>query len=52
MLPRLFSKLDCHAMNMKNMLRSFDNTIHPQYGNALHVYNALFIRYQAIRKRE
>ena len=45
------SKFDCHAIKMKNMLTSFQNIIHPQYGNALHVYNA-FIRYQAIRKRE
>ena len=37
-------------MKMKYMLKSFDNIIHPQYGNSLHVYNA-FIRYQAIRKR-
>ena len=45
------SKLDCHAIEMKNMLTNFENIIHPQYGNALHVYNA-FIRYQAVRKRE
>ena len=43
------SKLDCHAIKMKNMLKSLENIIHPQYGNALHVYNA-FIRYQVIRK--
>ena len=43
------SKLDCHAIKMKNLRISFENTIYPQYGNALHVYNA-FIRYQAIRK--
>ena len=50
-LPRLFSKLDCHAVKTKHVLKSFENTIQPQYGNALHTYNA-FIRYQAVRKRE
>ena len=46
---RAFSKSDCRAIKMKNMLKSFENIIHPQHGNALHVYNA-FIRYQAISK--
>ena len=50
-VAKAVSKLDCHAVKMKNMLRSFENIIHPQYGNVLHVHNA-FIRYQAIRKRE
>ena len=50
MLPRL-SRLDCHTITIKNMLKSFENIIHPQYGNAGNVYNAL-IRYQVIRKRE
>ena len=50
-VAKAVSKLDCHAIKMKNMPKSFENIIHPQYGNALHVYNA-FIRYQAIRKRE
>ena len=43
------SKLDCHAIEMKNTLKSFENIIHPQYGNAFHVYG-VFIRYQVIRK--
>ena len=53
MLPRLLavSKLDCHAMKMTNVLKYFENIIRPQYGNALHFYNA-FVWYQAIRKRE
>ena len=33
------------------MLKSFENIIHSQYGETLHVYKE-FIRYQAIRKRE
>ena len=45
MLPRLFQNKN------EKVLKSFENIIHPQYDNALHVYNA-FIRYQAIRKRE
>ena len=45
------SKLDCHEIRLKNMLKSFENGIHVQYCNGLHVYN-VFIRYQAIRKRE
>ena len=50
-VAKAFSNLDCHAIEMKNMLQSFENIIHPQWGNALHLCNAL-IRYQAIRKRE
>ena len=50
-VAKAVSKLDCHAIKMKNLLKSFENIINPQYGKALHVYNA-FIRYQAIRKRE
>ena len=46
-VAKAFSKLDCHAIKMKNMLKYFENIIHPQYGK--HVYNA-FIRYQATRK--
>ena len=46
-----FSKLDCPAIEIKNMPKSFESIIGPQYGNALHVYDA-FLRYQAIRKRE
>ena len=50
-VAKAVSKLDCHAMKMRNMLKPFENTIHPQHGNTLNLYNA-FIRYQAIRKRE
>ena len=50
-VAKAVSKLDCDAIKMKNVLQSFENTIHPQFGNASHVYNA-FIRHQAIRKRE
>ena len=28
--------------HMENMLKSFENMIHPQYGNTLHVYNLLY----------
>ena len=38
-------------MIKKNMLKSYEKIIHPQYGNALHVYNA-FKRYHEIIKRE
>ena len=48
MLPRLFQ---LSRSRNENMLKSFENRIHLQYGNALHDYNA-FIGYQAIRKRE
>ena len=46
-----FSKLNCHAMKMQYVLKSFEDIIYHQYGNALNVYDA-FIRYQAMRKRE
>ena len=49
--PKAFQKLDFHAIKMKDMLKSFENIIHPKYGNALYVYNA-FIRYQAIKTRK
>ena len=44
-VAKAVSKLDWHAVEMKNMLKSFKNITHPQFGNALYVYNT-FIRYQ------
>ena len=50
-VSKAVSKLDCPAIKMNNLLKSFENIIHSQHGETLHVYNA-FIQYQAIRKRE